>query len=97
LSKWNKWNNKHILITGAGSSIGQALAKLLAALGAKSILTDIDTTHPAKVIEKGMRKNTFRVLIGADAKFVDILYKILPTHYAKVSNRLLRVNRFLAQ
>jgi len=51
----------------------------------------------AKVIEKGMRKNTFRVLIGADAKFVDILYKILPTHYAKVSNRLLRVNRFLAQ
>lgn len=55
-------------------------------------------TSPAKaaeVIEKGMRKKTFRVLIGADAKFVDILYKVLPTSYYKVSNQLLGVKRFL--
>lgn len=49
----------------------------------------------ARVIEKGMRKNTFRILIGADAKFVDILYKVLPTDYYKVSNALLGVKRFL--
>jgi short-subunit dehydrogenase len=49
----------------------------------------------AKVIEKGMRKKTFRVLIGADAKIVDVLYKILPTNYYKVSNKLLGVKRFL--
>ena len=49
----------------------------------------------AKVIEKGMRKKKFRVLVGPDAKFVDILYKLLPTDYYKISNRLLRVNKFL--
>jgi NAD(P)-dependent dehydrogenase (short-subunit alcohol dehydrogenase family) len=51
----------------------------------------------AMVIEKGMRKNTFRVLIGADAKFVDLLYKVLPTNYYKVSNRLLGVKQFLGR
>jgi short-subunit dehydrogenase len=49
----------------------------------------------AKVIEKGMRKNTFRIMIGADAKFVDLLYKVLPTNYYKVSNNLLGVKKFL--
>ncbi|MFT6029147.1 MAG: short-subunit dehydrogenase [Oleiphilaceae bacterium] len=49
----------------------------------------------AKVIEKGMRKNIFRILIGADAKLVDILYKVLPTDYYKVSNVLLGVKKFL--
>lgn len=49
----------------------------------------------AKVIEKGMRKNTFRILIGADAKIVDVLYKLLPTDYYKVSNALLGVKKFL--
>lgn len=49
----------------------------------------------ARVIEKGMRKNTFRILIGVDAKVVDVLYKILPTNYYKVSNALLGVKKFL--
>jgi short-subunit dehydrogenase len=49
----------------------------------------------AKVIEKGMRKNTFRILIGADAKIVDVLYKVLPTDYYKVSNVMLGVKKFL--
>lgn len=51
--------------------------------------------HAARVIEKGMRKNTFRILIGADAKLVDVLYKVLPTDYYKVSNVLLGVKKFL--
>lgn len=49
----------------------------------------------AKVIEKGMRKNTFRILIGADAKLVDVLYRVLPTNYYLVSNALLGVKKFL--
>tara|TARA_R110002167_G_scaffold116338_4_gene291385 strand:+ start:315 stop:1133 length:819 start_codon:yes stop_codon:yes gene_type:complete len=49
----------------------------------------------AKVIEKGMRKNTFRILIGADAKLVDMLYRTLPTNYYKISNALLGVKKFL--
>ena len=49
----------------------------------------------AKVIEKGMRKKTFRVLIGLDAKFVNILYKILPTSYHKVSNAFMGINKML--
>ena len=61
-------------------------------------VTDVARTSPekaAQVIEKGMRKKTFRVLIGADAKFVDILYKVLPTSYYKISNQLLGVKKFL--
>lgn len=60
----------------------------------------IARTTPEKAaltIEKGMRKNTFRVLIGADAKVVDWLYRLLPTNYFKVSNRLLGVQNFLNQ
>jgi short-subunit dehydrogenase len=54
-------------------------------------------SQAAKTIEKGMRKNTFRVLIGADAKIVDLLYRLLPTNYYKVSNPLLGVKKFLSQ
>lgn len=36
------WKDKYLLITGAGSGIGQALARLLAAQGAKLILSDIN-------------------------------------------------------
>ena len=51
--------------------------------------------NAAKTIEKGMRNRTFRVLIGADAKIVDWLYRLLPTNYYKVSNRLLGVKKFI--
>lgn len=56
-------------------------------------------TSPAKaaqVIEKGMRKNTFRILIGPDAKIVSALYRLLPTRYSKVSNAMLGVEKLLS-
>ena len=49
----------------------------------------------AQVIEKGMRKNTFRILIGPDAKLVDWLYKLLPTDYYRISNPLLGIKKIL--
>ncbi len=49
----------------------------------------------AKVIEKGMRKKTFRVLIGADAKFACMLNRILPISYYKVSNAFMGVNKVI--
>jgi short-subunit dehydrogenase len=49
----------------------------------------------AKVIEKGMRRKTFRILIGADAKIVDKLSRYMPTNYFKVLNKLLGVKKFL--
>lgn len=42
------WHNKRILITGAGSGIGQALATHFSSLGAKLILTDINADNLAK-------------------------------------------------
>lgn len=49
----------------------------------------------AKVIEKGMRNKTFRILIGPDAKVVDWLYKLLPTSYYRISNPLLGIRKIL--
>ena len=49
----------------------------------------------AQVIEKGMRKNKFRVLIGPDARIVNLLYKLLPTYYYKISNALIGVKKVL--
>lgn len=49
----------------------------------------------AKVIEKGMRNNTFRILIGPDAKVVDWLYKLLPTSYYRITNPLLGIRKIL--
>jgi short-subunit dehydrogenase len=49
----------------------------------------------ARVIEKGMRKNKFRVLIGPDARLVNLLYKLLPTYYYKVSNLLMGVKKII--
>ena len=39
------WQNKIVLITGAGSGIGRALSYLLASKGAKLILTDINAEN----------------------------------------------------
>jgi len=61
-----------------------------------STVAKTSPAQAAKVIEKGMRKNTFRILIGGDAKFVDLLYKVLPTYYYKVSNRLMGIKAFLS-
>ncbi len=49
----------------------------------------------AKVIERGMNRKQFRVLIGPDAKLIDWLYKLLPTNYYKISNPLLGISKLL--
>lgn len=46
------WKNKRILITGAGSGIGQALATRLAKLGASLILTDINKENLSAIADE---------------------------------------------
>ena len=48
----SSWKNKYILITGAGSGIGKALAHNLADKGAKLILTDINQQSLEQVCEQ---------------------------------------------
>lgn len=49
----------------------------------------------AKIIERGMRQNRFRILIGPDAKLVSLLQRLLPGSYSKVFNPLMGVNRLI--
>ncbi|TQV73143.1 SDR family oxidoreductase [Aliikangiella marina] len=46
------WKEKVILITGAGSGIGQSLARLLASLGGRLIITDKDATSLTSITEE---------------------------------------------
>lgn len=50
----------------------------------------------AKVIESGMRKKQARILIGPDARIIIWLQKWFPLSYSKVFNRLMGVNKLLA-
>ncbi|TGM95194.1 SDR family NAD(P)-dependent oxidoreductase [Leptospira dzoumogneensis] len=43
----------------------------------------------AKVILKGVKKNSRRVLIGPDAVFVDLMQRLLPTSYQVIIGKLL--------
>ncbi len=43
----------------------------------------------AQVILKGVRKNKARILIGADAYFIEWIVRLFPTRYNKVLNRFL--------
>lgn len=49
----------------------------------------------AKVIEKGMRRKQSRIFIGADAYLVTLLQKWFPTHYSKIFNPLMGINKLL--
>lgn len=52
-------------------------------------------SEAAKVIERGMRKKTPRILIGSDAKLVHWLYKFFPSSYDKLFNPLLGIKKLL--
>ena len=52
-------------------------------------------SEAAKVIERGMRKKSPRILIGSDAKLVHWLYKFFPTNYDKLFNPLLGIKKLL--
>lgn len=47
----------------------------------------------AKVIEHGMRKKKYRVLIGPDARFIDILWRLLPKNYYRIFNVLAGIKK----
>lgn len=46
-------------------------------------------TIAADIIVSGMLKNKPRILVGRDAVFLDLVQRLLPTHYHKVLNKLM--------
>ncbi len=76
-----------------GAETGESRKKKFAAQFEKSALTTPEKA--ASIIENGMRKNKFRVLIGPDAKFIDLLTRLLPRNYYRVFNTLSGVKKIL--
>lgn len=71
-----KLSNKVVIITGAGSGIGKATAKLFASEGAKVIVSDISAEHAALTVEE-IRKSGGEAIVAvadvANAKDADAL------------------------
>ena len=44
----------------------------------------------AAIILKCIKKRKARILIGPDARVIDIIQRLFPTHYFKILNRLIR-------
>ena len=47
----------------------------------------------AKVILKGVQKNRRRILIGPDARLLDLMVRLFPTGYQKVFTRMIAFSR----
>ncbi|MEH6345803.1 MAG: SDR family oxidoreductase [Bermanella sp.] len=62
------WNNKYILITGAGSGMGKALSELLAEHGARLILTDINKKNLKETSDKLAKSVKFSMVADVSNK-----------------------------
>jgi len=49
----------------------------------------------ARVIEKGMRRRVFKVLVGPDAKVLSVIYRLFQNSYHKITNYLLGVDKVI--
>ncbi len=58
--------NKIVLVTGAGSGIGEAIAMAFAAQGAKLVLTDVDQKGGERVMKQVKKQKTDAIFVKAD-------------------------------
>jgi hypothetical protein len=49
----------------------------------------------ARIIEQGMRRRAFKILVGADAKLVSIIERLFKNSYHSITNRLLGVDKIM--
>ena len=75
----NNLKNKVILVTGAGSGIGEALAKTLGTLGAKVICVARTKENIDKLSEDINRKGGISLPVVCDATTVSYTHLTLPT------------------
>lgn len=79
--------NKTVLITGAGTGIGEAIAYRFATLGAHLILTGLDTVNLDKVKENCMNKGVRAFAFACDFSQhheIDNLVSFIETHHLKI-------------
>lgn len=65
--------------------LGRSSADLVAEF---DVLTRTTAERAAKVIHEGVDAGKARILIGADAHFIDVITRITPTHYYRVLDRI---------
>jgi NADP-dependent 3-hydroxy acid dehydrogenase YdfG len=46
----------------------------------------ISPEKAARIIVKGIKKNKYRILVGADAKLLDLISRLLPSYYGWIMN-----------
>lgn len=79
--------NVHVTVVFPGAIATNIMANSGVTIGIASQAAAIKMTtqaDAAKIIVDGMEKNRYRVLVGSDAKLMDLLYRMMPERAAKI-------------
>jgi NAD(P)-dependent dehydrogenase (short-subunit alcohol dehydrogenase family) len=83
-----KLEKKVVVVTGAGSGMGRELVLGLGSAEAAAKIYPADKA--AADILDGVERNRFRVLVGNDAKFLDVMYRLNPQRATAFIARMMK-------